>query len=67
MKQITVLAVSSPAKGPLELDLALLTLVSGGLPRGTWSDVQGLPRGTWSEPEALPRGTWESLLPRATW
>ena len=67
MDQVTASPVSSLSAGPVELDISMLQAVAGGLPRGTWSEVQGLPRGTWSETEGLPRGTWESSLPRGTW
>lgn len=65
MEQITTSTVSSLSRGPVELDLAQLALVGGGLPKGTWSELLGLPKGTWES--ALPKGTWEESLPKGTW
>ena len=67
MEQITTSIVSSSVRAPVALDLAQLACVAGGLPKGTWSELQGLPKGTWSEVQGLPKGTWESSLPKGTW
>lgn len=58
MEQVTTSFPSSLSAGPVELDVSMLQVVAGGLPKGTWSeaDVQGLPKGTWIE--SLPKGTW---------
>ena len=39
----SVAVVAEDLRQPVELDLAALTQVSGGLPQGTWQ----LPQGTW--------------------
>lgn len=67
MEQVTVSRVSSHLAGPVELDVSMLHLVSGGLPKGTWSEsgTDSLPKGTWAE--ALPKGTWAESLPKGTW
>jgi hypothetical protein len=50
--------------GPRLLDSSLLMLVSGGSPRGGWSEPESVslsPRGGWSEPQSVslsPRGGW---------
>ena len=67
MEQITTSLVSSFVRAPLALDPSQLALVAGGLPKGTWSELQGLPKGTWAEALGLPKGTWESSLPKGTW
>lgn len=50
------------AQGLVELSPAQLHLVGGGLPKGTWSEVEGLPKGTWDSAmggeDNLPKGTW---------
>ena len=43
---------------PVELDAALLDLVSGGSPKGTWIESTDSPKGTWMETESSPKGTW---------
>ncbi len=51
--------LSTRNDAPLELSAEQLELVSGGTPRGTWSEQQSTPRGTWSEEQSsTPRGTW---------
>jgi hypothetical protein len=67
MEQITTSLVSSSVRAPVVLDMAQLSLVAGGLPKGTWSELQGLPKGTWAEALGLPKGTWEASLPKGTW
>lgn len=58
MEQVTKSVAQPQSQGPVELDAAQLLLVSGGLPKGTWSTVTALPKGTWTEVQALPKGTW---------
>lgn len=51
-------------RGPVELDPALLCLVGGGSPKGTWMTETGSPKGTWSTEQSTtsevssPKGTW---------
>ena len=59
MEQVTNSVVPSRTQGPVELDAAQLHLVSGGSPKGTWSETLS-PKGTWSELESSPKGTWEA-------
>lgn len=53
--------------GLVELQPHELRLVSGGLPRGTWSETNGLPRGTWNADGAATLSDDETSLPRGTW
>ncbi len=49
--------VFQPLNGPVELDPALLDLVGGGTPKGTWNEdpvISTLAGGT----EPTPKGTW---------
>jgi hypothetical protein len=58
--------VPSRVSAPVALDPADWRRISGGLPKGTWTEPTGLPKGTWGEPDqavsgdeyALPKGTW---------
>ena len=43
---------------PVELSADLLDKVSGGLPKGTWSEESSA--ATTEENTSLPKGTWES-------
>lgn len=42
-------ALPQPLRGPVPLDPALLQLVSGGGPKGTWEAAASIsgPKGTW--------------------
>jgi hypothetical protein len=56
MEQITKVQPSSRVATPVDLNPDQLQLVSGGLPKGTWSEFFGLSKEI-SE-QSLPKGTW---------
>ena len=65
MNQPTTLSQASQAlTAPVELDEALLKLVAGGSPKGTWTDSTSSPKGTWA---SSPQGAWELGSPKGTW
>ncbi|CAN5184336.1 hypothetical protein BH11PSE10_BH11PSE10_11730 [soil metagenome] len=46
-------------QGPVEIDAALLHLIGGGLPKGTWSPAGSDPIATTEGGGSdLPKGTW---------
>lgn len=55
--QQSTVAAYTKDQGLVELDLASLSLVGGGTPKGTWSEVEAVVQAL-VDTAPTPKGTW---------